>query len=259
MRRRHFHTHGKRRLWVQHAGIFGLLSFTATAAGKNHPVPESVVTHPFPPGTGSMSWRKSWREAGTPSADIFAQRAPRQPCELGFMPGYVEVVHHVSPHEQERLGLWMHLGNRSGLWYPPRRVLVCHDSLDLAIHLNHSAAGAWLRPHEPGALISLSASNLTCKSWTLRKRAKWALIDFARKSALDGIADTVVLTHHLDVVYAHLEVLVGELFALPSSHVYNRIRCPSSDRFRKGRSVQTLRECDCRNSSELPRVDPRVC
>ena len=202
---------------------------------------------------------KSWREAGTPSADIFAQRAPRQPCELGFMPGYVEVVHHVSPHEQERLGLWMHLGNRSGLWYPPRRVLVCHDSLDLAIHLNHSAAGAWLRPHEPGALISQRASNLTSNLRLVRNRAKWALFDFARKGALDGIVDTVVLTHHLDVVYAHLEVLVGELFALPSSHVYNRIRCPSSDRFRKGRSVQTLRECDCRNSSELPRVDPRVC
>ena len=254
MRRRHFHN--LVRLWVQHAGIFGLLSFTA--AGPRQPVPESVVTHSFPPGTGRRS-SKSWLVAGTPSADIFAQRAPRQPCELGFMPGYVEVVHHVSPHEQERLGLWMHLGNRSGLWYPPRRVLVCHDSLDLAIHLNHSAAGAWLRPHEPGALISQRASNLTSNLRLVRNRAKWALFDFARKGALDGIVDTVVFTHHLDIQFAHLRVLVGELFTLPSSHVYKRIRCPSSDRFRKGRSVQTLRECDCRNSSELPRVDPRVC
>ena len=254
MRRRHFHNIV--RLWVQHAGIFGLLSFTA--AGPRQPVPESVVTHSFPPGTGRRS-SKSWLVAGTPSADIFAQRAPRQPCELGFMPGYVEVVHHVSPHEQERLGLWMHLGNRSGLWYPPRRVLVCHDSLDLAIHLNHSAAGAWLRPHEPGALISQRASNLTSNLRLVRNRAKWALFDFARKGALDGIVDTVVFTHHLDIQFAHLRVLVGELFTLPSSHVYKRTRCPSSDRFRKGRSVQTLRECDCRDSSELPRVDPRVC
>ena len=175
------------------------------------------------------------------------------------MPGYVEVVHRVSRNPQERLGLWMHLANGSGLWYPPRRVLVCHDSLDLAIHLNHSSAGAWLRPHEPGALISLNASNLTCNSWILSQRTKWALFDFARKGALDGIVDTVVFTHHLDIQFAHLRVLVGELFTLPSSHVYKRTRCPSSDRFRKGRSVQTLRECDCLNSSELPRVDPRVC
>ena len=254
MRRRHFHNIV--RLWVQHAGIFGLLSFTA--AGPRQPVPESVVTHSFPPGTGRRS-SKSWLVAGTPSADIFAQRAPRQPCELGFMPGYVEVVHRVSRNPQERLGLWMHLANGSGLWYPPRRVLVCHDSLDLAIHLNHSAAGAWLRPHEPGALISINASNLTCNSWIVSKRAKWALFNFARKSALKRIVDTVVLTHHLDIAYANRRVLVGELFALPSSHVYKQKKCPSSDRFRKGRSKQTLRECDCRNSSELPRVDPRVC
>lgn len=254
MRRRHFHNIV--RLWVQHAGIFGLLSFTAAGYPNLRP-PESVVTHPFPPGTSGSS--KYWLEAGTPSADIFAQRAPRQPCELGFMPGYVEVVHRVVRHSHERLGLWMHLANGSGLWYPPRRVLVCHDSLDLAIHLNHSAAGAWLRPHEPGALISINASNLTCNSWILSKRAKWALFDFARKSALKRIVDTVVLTHHLDIAYANRRVLVGELFALPSSHVYKQKKCPSSDRFRKGRSVQTLRECDCRDSSELPRVDPRVC
>lgn len=243
------------RFWVQYTVLFGLLLSITQVDCAHEPVPEYVVTTPFPPGMSSK-----WREAGTLSEDIFAQRAPRQPCQISFTPGYVEVVHRVSTHVQERLGLWLHRSNGSGLWYPPRRVLVCQDSLDLAMYLNHSSAGgAWLRPYQPGAFIPQCASNLTCNSKTLRNKAKYELFDFARKSALDGQVDTVVLTHHLDVAYAHLEVLVGELFALPSSNVYHRVGCPSSDRFRKGESMQTLRLCDCRQSSELLRVDPPVC
>jgi len=231
-----------------------MLSLLRCVDGRNEPLPPFALSTPFPRGMSAQ-----WREAGTPSSAIFDQRAPRQPCRRSRVLGYVEVAHRVSLHYQEKLGLWMNAANGSGLWYPPRRLLICHDSLDLAIHLNHSSAGdAWRGPYKPGVLIPQCASDLTCNSKTLRNNAKYALFDYARR-ALDGKLDTIVLTHHLDVSYTHLGVLVGELFALPSSNVYHWKRCPSSDRFRKGNSTQALRLCDCRRSPVVPQLDPNVC
>ena len=230
------------------------LMLAVPVSGVSEPVPQFVITTPFPPG---MS--KKWREAGTPSAEIFAQKVPRQPCKRGFIDGYIEVVHRFSTHYHEKLGLWLHRGNGSGLWYPPRRVLVCQDSLDLAIHLNHSSAGgAWRRPYLPGMVIPQCESDLTCDAKKRRNKAKYELYDFARR-ALDGMHDTVVLTHHLDVAYAHSEVLVGELFALPSSNSYSWKTCPSSNLFRKGKSARASRPCDCQKSPDVPYIDPLVC
>jgi hypothetical protein len=77
---------------------------------------------------------------GTTDEAVGLLQKPRQPCVIEHWPGWIEVIHYYSPElrKLEDTVLWMFPASprRSGLWFPPGRVLVCEDAIDLANYLN---------------------------------------------------------------------------------------------------------------------------
>jgi hypothetical protein len=96
--------------------------------------PKTLNRNHEPPPHGAMA------EGGTMIEAIGLLNRPRLPCYIEHWPGWIEVIHYFAPFLQnmEAAMLWLFPAapHHSGLWFPPGRVLVCEDGLDLAIYVN---------------------------------------------------------------------------------------------------------------------------
>lgn len=58
----------------------------------------------------------------------------------------------------EKHFVWMYPSKGSGLWFPPGRVLVCDDKLDLAIFMNESDVAAYFERRDEDSSTAIDRS-----------------------------------------------------------------------------------------------------
>jgi hypothetical protein len=162
---------------------------------------------------------------------------PREACYIDFWSGWLQVTHSILYSDESKVDvdpmekhfLWMYPGQASGLWFPPGRVLVCDDKLDLAIHLNESELVDSFLPleEENAAALGRSQDNL-------KQHGSSARFVFAKAARdLAGSVDTIVFKSHAEVSpRGPTRRLLTEYILMPSSHVYRPLGCPVSSAFR---------------------------
>jgi hypothetical protein len=179
--------------------------------------------------------------AGTDSEEIGLLLRPRKPCYLDHWSGWLEVTHNIVYSDESRTDakaiekhfVWMYAAEvgGSGLWFPPGRVLVCDDKLDLAIYLNESAVLA--------AFEFIERENAAAVGRNMDTRLPLTAFDhvalFERAGrVLSGTVDTIVFMNHVDLLISrnHMRRLTTEYVLLPSSHTIRPLGCPVSSAFR---------------------------
>jgi len=178
--------------------------------------------------------------AGTNSEAIGLLLEPRKPCYLGHWPGFLEVTHKIIFADENRTMtnsieknlLWLRPAgsHRSGLWFPPGRVLVCDDSLDLYMYLNMSAAA------EYDKILKAYAIKTPIDSWPMlfpngKSVKKTELLEKA-STLLSSHVDTIVTLNHADLGGAGKGNLYTEFIGLPGMHTFKPLGCPVSTAFR---------------------------
>jgi hypothetical protein len=184
-----------------------------------------------PPPHGAMI------EGGTDDERIGLMLRDRNPCYLSFWSGWVEVEHHIPYRgdtfdalEETTLWMWPAAPTHSGLWFPPGRVLVCDDALDLYIYLNETeevARLASIQEENAAAPAGSQPALMTPRQYPHKK----AIFDNAAKT-LAGEVDTLVFLNHADYNHGERRALYTELVLLPASHTYQPFGCPVSSAFR---------------------------
>jgi len=178
--------------------------------------------------------------AGTNSEAIGLLLEPRKPCYLDHWPGFLEVTHKIIFADENRTMtnsieknlLWLRPAgsHRSGLWFPPGRVLVCDDSLDLYMYLNMSAAA------EYDKILKAYAMKTPIDSWPMlfpngKSVKKTELLEKA-STLLSSHVDTIVTLNHADLGGAGKGNLYTEFIGLPGMHTFKPLGCPVSTAFR---------------------------
>jgi len=178
--------------------------------------------------------------AGTDSEEIGLLLRPRKPCYLDHWSGWLQVTHGILYSDESKTDvkpiekhlLWMYPAEDSGLWFPPGRVLVCDDKLDLAIYMNDTdVAGRF-------AVIEEENAAALGRSQDIRfpHRSGSSFRDVLEKAgrSLHGTVDTLVFLNHIDLTapYGHMRRLITEYVLLPSSHSLRPIGCPVSSALR---------------------------
>ena len=179
---------------------------------------------------------RSHASTGHVPYDHFINRGgSRKPCEPANW-GWIEVMHQpslsISRWYQSSWSdqLWMYVANGSGLWYNAGRTLLCSDSIDLASYLNYTQ---------------------------YRRRTgdtKPPLFEEARRRLVRSF-DSISFDSHIDGSCCH-RMVMHEVFSLKRTN----LKCPVSDRMRRGVPPNLLRACDCTQglASTVP-PGPRRC
>jgi hypothetical protein len=137
---------------------------------------------------------------------------------------------------------------RSGLWFPPGRVLVCQDALDLAYFVNFTD---FTQLHEqlarqnaasPPNSFPLEKPDVTGTKYRRPEFLKQVLLDIA-SVRLAEVADVVAFTHHMDGLrdtkfgsglgHNGTVLLNTEYAVLRSSHIFKIAGCPVSTALRR--------------------------
>lgn len=191
---------------------------------------------------------------GTVIEAIGLLQRPRQPCVIEHWPGWIEVIHYFSPKlaTLEKSMFWMFPASprRSGLWFPPGRVLVCEDALDLANFVNfteftllHASVARWNAASPPGSFL-YRKPDVTSTRFERPELLKEALLE-AASARLSKTVDTIAFVHHMDgfrdTIYGSglghegTILLNTEYALLSSSHTFKLAGCPVSSSLRRER------------------------
>lgn len=209
--------------------------------------PKTLKRNHEPPPHGAMI------EGGTMIEEVGLLKRPRQPCVLEYWPGWIEVIHYFAPFllQMEVVMFWLFPSapQHSGLWFPPGRVLVCEDALDLAIYINFTdymtlyadvlvqnalSEGGSYPPIFPDLRHLYQHPGFL----------KTALLEAATRQLRDQV-DTIVFSHHMDGLrdtkfgsgYWHKgKVMLNTEYAvLRTSHYFKLQGCPVSSVLRRER------------------------
>jgi hypothetical protein len=193
--------------------------------------------------------------AGTVVEAIGLLQRPRQPCVVQHWPGWIEVIHYYSPKlaALEKSMFWMFPASpqRSGLWFPPGRVLVCEDALDLASFVNFTEFTvlhgnlARLNAASPPNSFPSGKPNVTSTRFERPERLKQELLEVASVRLANKV-DTIAFIHHMDgfrdTIYGSglghkgVVLLNTEYALLRSSHTFKLEGCPVSSALRRERT-----------------------
>lgn len=158
---------------------------------------------------------------GTADAEVALHQRPRLPCQRDHWPGFLEVTHKLlyrnwgtrTIADMEKVALWMYpsLPKHSGIFFPPGRVLVCEDHVDLALHLAEDKVVPDIHDQQ--------------KFTAFLQRAV---------QRLNSSIDTIVFLHHADArtLPDHRGELQTEYVLLPHSHDFKPGGCPVSTSWR---------------------------